>query len=237
MDAIRWNKETRQAYVGTLLYSLLGILASILTPIAAAGSLMSAASGSSGGGFLGVLLILVQLCVIAGYVMFFLAVKDLKEITEGEDQAAFKKVYLSIIFSILASLCSILHFPVVPGICSIVACILLILGYNELKKSAGIAAFSPIAAKGFKRLFTAEILIIIGVVIGWIPLIGNVFGAIISVVAWIMILLGWKAVATPVAVEGKAPEAEKPITKVIAETVSESVEELKEEVRERIEKE
>lgn len=201
MNTIRWNKETRQAYVGTLLYSLLGILASILTPIAAAGSLMSFASGSSGGGFLGVLLIIVQLCVIAGYVMFFLAVKGLKEITEGEDQIAFKKVYVSIIFSVLASLFSIFHVPFMPGICSIVACILLILGYNALKKSTTITAFSPNAVKGFKRLFTAEILIIIGVVIGWIPLIGNVFGAIISVIAWIMILLGWKAVATPIAVE------------------------------------
>lgn len=233
MDAIRWNKETRQAYVGTLLYSLLSILASILTPIAAAGSLMSFASGSSGGGFLGVLLIIVQLCVIAGYVMFFLAVKGLKEITEGEDQIAFKKVYVSIIFSVLASLFSIFHVPFMPGICSIVACILLILGYNALKKSAAIAAFSPAAAKGFKRLFTAEILIIIGVVIGWIPLIGGVIGAIISVIAWVMILLGWKAVATPVVVEGMAPEAEKPITQVIAETVSESIEEIKEEVKEK----
>lgn len=237
MDAIRWNKETRKAYVGTLLYSLLGILASILTPIAAAGSLMSAVRGSSGGGFLGVLLVIVQLCVIAGYVMFFLAVKDLKEITEGEDQTAFKKVYLSIIFSVLASLFSIFHVPFVPGICSIVACILLILGYNALKKSAAIAAFSPAAAKGFKRLFTAEILIIIGVVVGWIPLIGDVIGAIISIIAWIMILLGWKAVATPVAVEGMAPEAEKPITKVIAETVSESIEEIKEDIKEKMEKE
>ncbi|MBQ4388769.1 MAG: hypothetical protein II824_02190 [Bacteroidales bacterium] len=107
------------------------------------------------------------------------------------------------------------------------------MGYNALKKSAAIAAFSPAAAKGFKRLFTAEILIIIGVVIGWIPLIGGVIGAIISVVAWVMILLGWKAVATPVVVEGMAPEAEKPITQVIAETVSESIEEIKEEIKEK----
>ncbi|MBQ4388768.1 MAG: hypothetical protein II824_02185 [Bacteroidales bacterium] len=106
MDAIRWNKETRQAYVGTLLYSLLGILASILTPIAAAGSLMSAVGGSSGGGFIGVLLIIVQLCVIAGYVMFFLAVKDLKEITEGGRTRLPSRRFICPLFSVFWPVCS-----------------------------------------------------------------------------------------------------------------------------------
>ena len=228
MDIRIWNKETRQAYVGTLLYSLLGILAAILAPIAGASALASFASGSSGGGFVATLLILVELCIIAGYVIFFLAVKDLKNITEGEDQSAFGKVFLSIIFDILAAV-----FGMIPGvrwvggILAIVSCVLLLMAYSSLKNSATIGQLSPMAVAGFKQLFTAEVLVAAGIVIGWIPLVGGVVGGILKAVAWVLVLLGWKKVATPVAVPGEAAAPEKSTLDTVKEVLAESAVEAK----------
>lgn len=228
MDIRIWNKETRQAYVGTLLYSLLGILAAILAPIAGASALASFASGSSGGGFVATLLILVELCIIAGYVIFFLAVKDLKNITEGEDQSAFGNVFLSIIFDILAAV-----FGMIPGvrwvggILAIVSCVLLLMAYSSLKKSAAIGQLSPAATAGFGQLFTAEVLVAIAIVIGWIPLVGGFVGAILKVIAWVLVLLGWKKVATPVAVPGEAAAPEKSTLDTVKEVLAESAVEAK----------
>ena len=228
MDIRIWNKETRQAYVGTLLYSLLGILAAILAPIAGASALASFASGSSGGGFVATLLILVELCIIAGYVIFFLAVKDLKNITEGEDQSAFGNVFLSIIFDILAAV-----FGMIPGvrwvggILAIVSCVLLLMAYSSLKKSPTIAQLSPVATAGFGQLFTAEVLVAIAIVIGWIPLVGGIVGAILKVIAWVLVLLGWKKVATPVAVPGEAAAPEKSTLDTVKEVLAESAVEAK----------
>ena len=228
MDIRIWNKETRQAYVGTLLYSLLGILAAILAPIAGASALASFASGSSGGGFVATLLILVELCIIAGYVIFFLAVKDLKNITEGEDQSAFGNVFLSIIFDILAAV-----FGMIPGvrwvggILAIVSCVLLLMAYSSLKKSPTIAQLSPVATAGFGQLFTAEVLVAIAIVIGWIPLVGGFVGAILKVIAWVLVLLGWKKVATPVAVPGEAAAPEKSTLDTVKEVLAESAVEAK----------
>ena len=228
MDIRIWNKETRQAYVGTLLYSLLGILAVILAPVAGLSALASFASGSSGGGFATVLLIIVELCIIVGYVIFFLAIKDLKNITEGEDQSAFGKVFLSIIFDILAAV-----FGMIPGvrwvggILAIVSCVLLLMAYSSLKKSAAIGQLSPAATAGFGQLFTAEVLVAIAIVIGWIPLVGGIVGAILKVIAWVLVLLGWKKVATPVAVPGEAAAPEKSTLDTVKEVLAESAVEAK----------
>lgn len=239
MNIPSWNHETRQAYVGTLIYSLLGILAAILTPFVTlrntADAVASiAGAGSSGMGLAGWLLILVQIGIVAGYVMFFLAVKDLKEITEGKDKADFQNVFLAIIFSVIAAILNIFHWWIISGILSLVACILLLIAYSSLKKSATITALSPEASAGFGRLFVAELLLVIGfaigIVIGWIPfigLIGHIINAVLGVVAWILILLGWKAVATPVAVPGEAPVEEKPLFDTVKEVFSESVDEAK----------
>lgn len=220
MDIHSWNKETRQAYVGTLLYSLLGILAAILSPIAVLSAL-------SGGGAVSVLLVLTELAIICGYVIFFLAIKDLKNLTEGEDQNAFKKIFLSIIFDILAAIFGIFHLGIVAGIFGLISCILLIMAYSVLKKSPAMAALSANTASGFSTLFTAEILVIIGICIGWIPIVGTVIAAILKTIAWVMVLVGWSKVAKPVAAPGEAPEPEKPVMETVKQVFTESFEEAK----------
>lgn len=229
MDIKAWNKETKQAYVGTLLYSLLGIVASILTPIAVLGSL---GSGSSGGG---VLISIIEILIILGYIIFFLAIKDLKSITEGDEQRAFKRIYLSIVFDIVGALLGIFHLGIISGILGLISCILLISAYSSLKKSSNIAQFSNQAVSGFGLLFTAEILVLVAICIGWIPII-KIIGGILKAIAWLLVLLGWRKVAKPVAIPGEEPQEEKPFLDSFKEVVAESVEEAKDVAKEVAEK-
>lgn len=236
MDIRIWNKETRQAYVGTLLYSLLGIVAAILTPFAVLGSVAkSLSSGQSSGGGMGILLAIVEIGIIFGYVIFFLAIKDLKTEAEGEEKSAFKKIYLSIIFDILAAIFGIFHLGIVAGILGLLSCILLISAYSSLKTSRVISELSPSATSGFGLLFTAEILILVAIFLGWIPII-KIIAAILKAIAWILILLGWKKVAKPVAVPGEEPTPEKPAFETFKEVISESIDEAKEVAKEAAEK-
>lgn len=223
MNIASWNKETRQAYVGTLIYSIMGIVASLLG-IAA---IFSALSG--GGTLLTILTIVAYLSVIGGYVMFFLAIKDLKEITEGAEQAAFKKIFISIIFSVVAAFLSMIPLSFVlrfiVGLCNIAAYILLLISYSALKRSEVIAGFSPEASHGFKTLFTAQLLLVIGVGINWIPVI-NFLGGILDIIAFILVILGWKKVATPIAEAGKAAEKQSTMD-MVKGAVIDSIDEVK----------
>lgn len=224
MEISKWNKETRQAYVGTLLYSLLGIVAAILTPFVFIGKLAFLAG--DGVGAAGVLYSIVEVMTIVGYVIFFLAVKDLRSITEGEDRKAFGRIYLSIVFDIVGAVFGIFHVGVLSGILGLVSCLLLISAFSSLKTSRAIGDVSTAAISGFGLLFTAEILVLVAICLGWIPVI-KIIGSVLKAVAWLLVLLGWKRVAKPVAA-GDAPVEEPGIIDTVKEVVKESIEEAKE---------
>ena len=225
MEIKKWNDETRQAYVGTLLYSLLGIAAAILTPFVFVGKLAFLAG--SGTGFAGALYSIVEVGIIVGYIIFFLAVKDLRNITEGNEKKAFGRVFLSIIFDIAAAILGVFHVGFICGVLSLVSCLLLISAYSSLKVSRRIGDMSPSAAAGFGLLFTAEILIIVAICLGWIPVI-KVISTILKAIAWLLVLIGWKKVAEPVAVSGDEAVAKESVIEVVKDVFKESLEEAKE---------
>lgn len=232
MNLENWNKETRQAYVGTLFYSLFGVLAAILTPFVKVGNavrFMSEYSGFSSSAGIGsrMLLSLVEIAIIIGYIVFYLAIKDLRKLSEGEVKKSFDKIYVSILFDILGAFFGMLHLRVLSGVMAIVACVLLLVAYSSLKLSKEIYEMSPAAASGFSLLFTAEILILVAICIGWIPLV-KVIGSLLKVIAWILVLLGWKKVATSVEIPGEESMPEKPLFVSVKEVLSDSYVEAKE---------
>lgn len=235
MDIYSWNKETKQAYVGTLLYSLLGVLASILTPFVNVGRVARALSVYAGESTVGsgasFLLTLIELGIIVGYIVFFLAIKDLRKITEGEEQRAFRRVYQSIILDIVAAILSIIRWGFLSGILGLVSCFLLISAYSTLKSSRLLSEMSGSAVSGFSLLFTAEILILISIVIGWIPII-KVIGSCLKAIAWVLVLFGWQKAARPVMVANVIPQEGKPMFETVKEVFSESVVEAKDVAKE-----
>lgn len=232
MDTNNWNKETRQAYIGTLLYSLFGIVAAILTPFAFIGRI--ARSLSTGGiGPAGVMYSISEVIIIFGYLIFFMAIKDLRNMTENEEKRAFNNIYLSIIFDIIGALFGVFHLRIISGILGLLACIFLITAYSSLKGSNSISLMSSSATSGFSLLFAAEILILVSICIGWIPVI-KVIGSILKALSWLLVLIGWNKVARPVPSSEGGPSPDIPVSSSMKEVLAETVKEAKTFAREAV---
>lgn len=194
IDGSAWTSVTKQMYYGVLIYSLCGVLANVIGPINTLSSGLSMISGNGGGGG-GTFNIIISLAIIAGYVMFFLGLKDFRNVVNIQDKDAVQKLFTATILSIVGYLLGLIPVAgwLLKGICVIVSCIMMLMGYSALKKSQ---TFPAIAREGASKLHTAMVLSIIGAVIGLIPLVGGVIGGILDIIAFIMIILGWKKIAS-----------------------------------------
>lgn len=200
MNKTLWNKSTKQVFTGQLLTCILGILAGVIGIFTAASAASSFISGdSAGAGGAVVVNIIVKIAIICGFVLVFLGIKGMKDASDGEIQKGVQNLWIATILNLIGSILGLIPvLGIVGGICNLVALVFLIIGFSNLKNSVAMAEFSAPAAAGFKTLFTAEIINIIGTVVAWIPIIG-VIGSIACFVALIMVLVGWKKVSTPVA--------------------------------------
>lgn len=206
MQTALWNKSTKQVFLGQLLTCILGIVAGIVgffssaaTAVATGAALMGGSEGASSAATLGVISTILEIAILVGYVLIFLGIMGMKNSSDGEIQKGVQNLWIATILNVVGAVLGLIPvISIVGTICNLVALIFLIIGYSALKNSAEMAAFSPIGAKGFKTLFTAEIIAIIGTVVGFIPIIG-IIGTLACFVAYIMVLVGWKRVSTPVA--------------------------------------
>lgn len=195
-----WAESTKQIYTGVLLYSLLGILDSILSPIfslANAASMVSAFAGGGGYDVFGAddaVELLIKLGIVAGYVMYFLGLGKFQPLQQStEDSSAVGKIKTAALLVAVGYLLSFI--PVAGGfldaILSFVGFILSLMAFSVLKNSLTF----PVKGKtGAAKIYTAMILQLIAVIIGWIPIVGGFFASILSIIAFIMILIGWAAI-------------------------------------------
>ncbi len=206
-----WPVVTKSIYTAVLIFSFGTILAGLfdsLGSIWSAGSgLVSAASSlaagnmpsfSSGPNFFEILNWVLLVAVALGYVLYVLGLGKLGTILKGEDSKAIGKVRIGAIILIIASICDIFLPSIIIWIAELIAYIMMFIGFSALKKST---SFDAKATKGFGQLKTAVLLTLIAVglslIFGWLPLFGGVFKFIIwilEVIAFIMIILGWKSV-------------------------------------------
>lgn len=206
MQTALWNKSTKQVFLGQLLTCILGIVAGIVgffasaaTAVATGAALMGGSEGASSAATLGVISTILNIAILVGYVLIFLGIMGMKNSSDGEIQKGVQNIWIATILNIVGTVFGLIPvISIVGTICNLIALIFLIIGYSALKNSSAMAAFSEKGAQGFKTLFTAEIIAIIGTVVGFIPIIG-IIGRIACLVAFIMVLVGWKRVSTPVA--------------------------------------
>jgi len=188
----QWSQETKKIFNGILLYSLGGIAYGILDPI---DSLMSAGEMvgvTSGGGIISTLCYILLAAIIIGYVLTFLGLTGFRKILELNDATAIGKVRTAFILAIIAA--GVSFIPLMgwaAGILNIIAFILMLLGYSALKTST---TFPELARKGASTLFVALILLLVGAIIGFIPFVGGIIEGVLSIIAYIMTLLGWKKI-------------------------------------------
>jgi uncharacterized membrane protein len=193
-----WSKTTTAIYNGILLYSIAGLLHAIVDPIAdlAEGASMFAAFAGAGSGSeadgLTTFANLLLAGIIGGYILFFNGLTSFARILDAGDSTAVGKIRTGVILGLIATAIGFIPLTgIICGIINIIAFFMMLTAYSTLKNSP---TFPPAARGGAGNLYTSQILLIVGVVLGWIPLIGGVFEAIIKVIAFIMVLIGWSTI-------------------------------------------
>ncbi|MDR2120322.1 MAG: hypothetical protein LBP64_05540 [Tannerella sp.] len=189
-----WSKATTAIFNGILLYSIAGVLKSIVDPIE---SLMSIVGSVSGGNDvadgLTAFTYLLSAGIIGGYVLYLLGLNSFGEILEANDSASVGKIRTGVILGLVGIVLGLLPLAgwILGGIANIIAFIMMMTGYSALKNSQ---TFPARARRGAGTLYTSQILLIIGVVLGWIPVLGGVFEGILGLIAFILVLSGWSTI-------------------------------------------
>jgi uncharacterized membrane protein len=210
----QWSKETTAIFNGILLYSIAGVLHSILSPIESIVSgLDTLSSFASDGGLPGadgfsIFIFLLSVGIIGGYVMFLIGLGGFTKILEPHDSAAVGKIRTGVILGLAGEVIGFIPLIgwIIGGLLKIIAFFMMLTAYSALKNSQ---TFPARGRTGAGRLYTSQILLIIGVVLGWIPLIGGIFKGILNLIAFIMVLSGWATIKNtrPGAPEYPMPEA------------------------------
>jgi uncharacterized membrane protein len=201
----KWSRETKAIFYGILLYSIAGIVSLIVDPIESFVSVASniAAIGghnSDGANAFTSFSSSLQGLIIGGYVMLLFGLGGFRQILETNDAAAVGKIRTGVILGLIASVINMIPLIgwIIAGIINIVAFILMLMGYSGLKNSP---TFPNNARRGAGQLFTSQILLLIsgaiGLLLGWILLLGfviHIFEGILNFIAFILLLSGWATI-------------------------------------------
>lgn len=195
---MNWKQTTSALYKAVLIYTVAGILSSLFgffSSLSGAVSTFASLMGEGGSSFgiWDILSIVAALAIIYGYWMFIQSLDTLQKLVNPADAPQVKTIRTTTILMIVAAVLSVIPvIRIAGGILYLIAWIMLIIAYSRLKNSP---TFPELARKGTSKLFLAMILEVIGWVIGLIPFIGSIFEAILSITAFILVILGWKDIS------------------------------------------
>ena len=137
-----------------------------------------------------------EIAVAVGYVLYMIGLGNLRSAVGEKEGVALGQIRTA---AIVTAILGIFGIPAwINGIINFVAFVMMLVGFNTLKKSA---AMPEKARNGFNQLFIAMLLNIIAVgitvILGWIPLVGNIItaiAAILGIIGFVMVITGWAAV-------------------------------------------
>jgi hypothetical protein len=205
MNKTTWSVETKKIFNGILLFSLAWIAYGIFDPIESLFSgldtLASFAGASSPAGATGTILSIVTYLLLAGIgfgcILTIKGLGNFSKMLDAPEAKATGTLRTGFILALIGVALDIV--PFIPGIIGdilyLVAVILMLVGYNGLKGSASFAG-----QNGASILFIAMILILVGWVVDFIPFIGDWIDALLTVIAYIMTLVGWSKIKNSVPV-------------------------------------
>lgn len=183
-------------------------------------SVMGEGGGSAFG--LGDLLeYLFPLLVLLGYWLFYSALTDFMRLQRSDaDRESVGKVRKSYILMVVAVLVGYFWIPgkIVALVLTIVAFVKLLSGYRSLKRSA---TFPGEARRGAGLLFASSIWLLVGYVIGIIPIVGDAVESVIGFVVFFCVLAGWGRIrrGAPELNEAEAEALEREDAKAVRRSV------------------
>ncbi|MBR5352598.1 MAG: hypothetical protein IK126_02715 [Bacteroidales bacterium] len=181
MNTNNYKTATTKIFYGVLGLSIFSVIGGFVSVAALAASI---AGESAWYAF--VVPILNVLC----YVYYFIGLGDLYKEFSGPTYDNLKKVRTAAILSIVGTICTMIPVAgnIINGVLAIIAAILCIQAYGYLRNAGDFPGTA-----GAKTLYTATILQIIAAILCIIPLIGIV-GAIMNIIVFVMIIVGWAKV-------------------------------------------
>jgi uncharacterized membrane protein len=198
MNKTLWSQQTKKIFNGILLFSIAWIAYGIFEPIeslfSGIGTLasFSGASDPTGGAgtALSIITYLLLIGIGLGYILTIVGLGNFGNILDEADKKAVGSVRTAFILALIAVVLDFLPLPgIIGGIVYLIAVILMLVGYGKLKKSSSFPG-----GKGASTLFVAMILIVVGWVLDFIPLIGDWMEALLTIIAYIMTLVGWNKI-------------------------------------------
>ncbi len=177
---VKFNVITTAIFKNVMLFAIAGLVAAVF-------------------GFIPLMRWVVNICnilVVAGFIAFLIRVKDMAMMLEAQDAESANKLCNGVLVYLLSYMLGYIPAAgwILEPIAVIVACVLMLMGIIGLKKSSTFPG-----APGMKILFIAMIIGIVGGVFGIIPVFGIIIARICRIAFFIMMILGWKKVAEPVA--------------------------------------
>ena len=197
-----WSNVTRKIFNGVLLFSIASIIVSVMGGISWFGKGVSiAAGGYAGVNIFTILMWLFSLCAIAGYVLYMVGLGEMRTLVSASDSSAVGNIRMAVILMIISMVIDLFGVRIlfwIGSILEIIAAIMMMVSFSKLRKSE---TMSEKARSGFSQLFVAMLLIIIGVgigiIFGWIPILGyvaKVLAWVAGAVGFIMTITGWTMV-------------------------------------------
>jgi hypothetical protein len=214
MNNEMWSKSTKAIFLGVLLFSIAGVLHPIIDWADAlvnvklyAGIKLAKAFGASvpfGERVTGLAVMawILLAAIIAGYYLYLKGLTEFEKAVDPADSEGVKKIKTATIL-VLVGMGVIFLFGIlgismggfIGGVLNIVAYVLMLLGYSALKSSS---TFPEAARSGANMLFVSMILLLCAVVLGWIPFVGGILKMIVSVIAFLMVFMGWSKIKNAV---------------------------------------
>lgn len=132
-----------------------------------------------------------SLLMLIGYYLFFRSLTRFSRLqTDESDYQNIIKIRTAYLLLILALIISFLPIigRLICFIIIVISYVKLLNGYSKLKKSL---TFSTEARRGASILFSCTIWVIIGTVLGCLPLLGNIIEGIITLLVFFFTVSGW----------------------------------------------
>lgn len=137
--------------------------------------------------------LLTGLAALIGLIFYFVGLGKLKAILDDNGVQGVSKLKIAVILGIVAVVIGLLPLVggIIGGIIAIIAFIFEFIGYGSLQKSATVGSEGQ---AGAGKLRISMIIILVGIVLGFIPGIGGTIQAFLSLVALWLVFQGWKKI-------------------------------------------
>lgn len=139
--------------------------------------------------------IMTGLAALIGLIFYFVGLGKLKSVLDDKGVQGISKLKIAVILGIVGVVIGMLPLVggIIGGIIGIIAFVFEFLGYGILKSSVTIGAEGQ---AGAGKLRISMILVMVGMVLGFFPLIGGTLQAFTSLVALWLIFRGWNMILT-----------------------------------------